>query len=58
VIVCVAGIVLLKGTTTATFDKCSFLDNLVDYSQGGAVFATEDATVLVRNSSFERNIAW
>jgi hypothetical protein len=54
----VTGIVVLKGTTEATFDRCSFLKNLVDFSQGGPIFATEDATVVVRNSSFERNVAW
>jgi hypothetical protein len=57
VVFCGAGIIVLKGSTRATFDNCSFVDNRADYSQGGAVYVREDATVLVRNSNFEDNVA-
>lgn len=54
---CMAGIIVLKGNTQATFDSCSFVENRADISQAGAILAQDDASVRVTNSNFRDNVA-
>jgi len=48
---------MLKGSTRATFDSCTFLRNRADWSRAGAIFADDKASVMVTNSTFFKNVA-
>lgn len=48
---------MLKGSSKATFDGCSFVENKPLYAQAGAILATNSASVVLSDCSFVDNVA-